>query len=109
MIDFNYRNHQFLIRECHTQEIYLEFPKDLLSTEWNGKGGEGAIKIILSRLKWKNDSMIRIINENDLDTLFEIVSTGEDKKDRYLKLVSIVKIDNLHENRIRRDSPHLIC
>ena len=90
----------------------MKIPKDLLNTTWNQKDGEGPIKIICSRLTWVSESRICIINEENLDAIFDICSTDprdEDLECRFLKLVSIVKIDNLHENRIKRDSPHLIC
>ena len=111
MIDFNYRAKQFIIRECETQNVYLRIPKDLLNTVWNGREGEGAIKIICSRMTWLSERVLRIVNEENLDCLFEMTST--DPKDetieaRHLKLLSIVKIDNLLENTIMRDSPHLI-
>ena len=70
-----------------------------------------ALKMICSRIKWENDRQIRIINESNLDCLFEMTSYDphdRDIKDRYLELLSVVKIDNLHENKLRIDSPHLL-
>ena len=62
-------------------------------------------------MTWHSEKVLRIINEENLDCLFEM--TSSDLKDdpieaRYLKLLSVVKIDNLLENTIMRDSPHLI-
>ena len=51
------------------------------------------------------------MNESNLDCLFEMKNDDpEDKhmKDRYLKLLSVVKIDNQHENMVTIDSPHLL-
>ena len=52
-----------------------------------------------------------MINQSNIDCLFEICS--EDKKDkdrskRYIKLLSCVKVDNLHENQMKLNSPHLL-
>ena len=52
-----------------------------------------------------------MINQSNIDCLFEICS--KDKKDRdrskrYIKLLSCVKVDNLHENQMKLNSPHLL-
>ena len=89
----------------------MYIPSDLISTKWNKNEGEMAIKIICSRIKWEDERILRIINESNLDCLFEMCSTDPDDKDvdaRYLKLLSVVKIDNLHENLTRIDSNHLL-
>jgi len=55
--------------------------------------------------------MLRIINEGNIECIFEICSSDPSDKDpslRYLKLRSSVKIDNEYENMTRRDSPHMI-
>ena len=89
----------------------MRIPKDLLNTDWLGKTGEGSIKIICSRLTWHSEKILHIINEENLDSYFEMCTTDPTDKDpdqRYLKLLSTVKIDNLLENKNKRDSPHLI-
>ena len=111
MIDFNFRAKQFMIRECATQNVYMRIPKDLLNTDWNGKTGDSSIKIICSRLTWLSERVLHIINEENLDSYFEMCTTDPSDQEpdaRYLKLLSSVKIDNLIENQIKRDSPHLI-
>ena len=60
---------------------------------------------------WVSEKMFRIINESNMDCLVEICTsdpTDESISDRYLKLVSAVKVDNLFENRNTRNSPHLL-
>lgn len=62
-----------------------------------------------SRISWEDENIIRVINESNLDCLFEICSTDpkdEDMKARYLKLLSVAKVDNLHGNINQLDSPH---
>jgi len=100
-----------MIRDARTQHIYMHIPGDLLRTNWGNMDGLPAIKLILSRLSWFNERTLRIVNEGNLDCLYEMCST--DPKDssieaRYLKLVSVVKVDNLHENMLIQDSAHLL-
>ena len=100
-----------MIRETRTQYVYLEVPKDLLDIEWCGQVGSGSINIIMSRIKWQSETMIRIVNESNIDCIFEIVDTNPEAnstKTRYLKLISAVKIDNQHLNMDKIDAPHLI-
>ena len=73
--------------------------------------GEPALKLILSRIKWKSDRIIHIVNASNLDCYFELCSTDESDNDptkRYLKLLSAVKIDNEFENMKKMDSPHMM-
>ena len=87
-------------------------PNDLVSMEeWDYAEGQGAIQIICSRTMWYSERQLLIINESNIECIFDLCST--DPKDenidaRYLKLVSSVKIDNEYENMRRRDSPHMI-
>lgn len=60
---------------------------------------------------WLGERRLRIINESNIDCLFDMCSTDTNDSSidaRYLKLVSSVKIDNEYENMRRRDSPHMI-
>ena len=75
--------------------------------EWDHAQGEGAIQIIASRIKWDSETMLRIINEGNIECIFEIC-TSENHSLRNLTLRSSVKIDNEYENMTRRDSPHMI-
>lgn len=87
----------------------MYIPSDLINTSWNKNEGEMAIKIICSRIKWEDERILRIINESNLDCLFEMCSTDPNDSDvdaRYLKLLSVVKVDNLHENIAQLDSNH---
>ena len=90
--------------------MYL--PGDLLSTSFGSESeGQKAIQIICSRIKWEDERRLRIVNESNLDCLFEMKNNDpEDKyiEDRYLQLLSVVKIDNQHENMVVIDSPHLL-
>lgn len=70
-----------------------------------------AIKIICSRIKWEDERILRIVNESNLDCLFEMCYEGLEDKDiesRYLKLLSAVKVDNQHENMTKLDSNHFL-
>lgn len=54
---------------------------------------------------------LKIINESNIECLFDIVSSDpqdKHKKDRRLVLMSSVKIDNEFENMVKQDSPHMI-
>ena len=54
---------------------------------------------------------MRIVNESNIDCLFEMRTTDPDDKDsakRYLKLLSAVKVDNQHENMTQLDSNHYL-
>lgn len=99
--DFDYRARQFMIKEAETQFVYLNVPKDLMSTVWNSLEGEDSLKLICSRFKWESERVFRIVNQSNLDCLFEMCTTDPADRDiskRYLKLISCVKVDNLHEN-----------
>ena len=79
--------------------MYL--PGDLVSTSFGSESeGQKAIQIICSRIKWEddpNEKRLRIVNESNLDCLFEMRNddpNDEHIEDRYLKLLSVVKIDN---------------
>ena len=74
-LDFNYRARQFEIKESRTQYIHMKIPKDLLDIEWDRKVGEDAIKLICSRISWQSETLISIINESNIECLFEIRST----------------------------------
>ena len=90
--------------------MYL--PGDLVSTSFGTESeGQKAIQIICSRMKWETERRLRIVNESNLDCLFEMRNDDPDDEfieDRYLKLLSVVKIDNQHENMNGIDSPHLL-
>ena len=108
-LDFNYRAKAFCIKEAETQFLYMYIPSDLISTAWNQSEGEMAIKIICSRIKWESERVLRIINESNIDCLFEMQSTDPEDKEpssRYLKLISTVKVDNSYENLQQLDSNH---
>ena len=79
--------------------------------EWDNAEGQGAIQIICSRISWVSEKRLRIINESNIECLFDIETSDPTDKDisaRYLKLVSSVKIDNGYENMRERNSPHMI-
>jgi len=89
----------------------VRIPKDFLTTRWDGQFGWNAIKLICSRFQWVTEKVIRFVNESNLDCLFEICTSDPEDLDvsaRYFKMLSAVKIDNLHENKKFRDSPHLL-
>ena len=81
--------------------------------EWDNAEGQGAIQIICSRIMWMTESRLKIINESNIECIFDIKSSSNhpaknNKNTRYLQLVSSVKIDNEYENMRRRNSPHMI-
>lgn len=89
----------------------MYIPKDLLDTTLSSVTSEASVKIICSRVAWKSENQLRIVNLGDIDCIFELSSTDPEDKDpdaRYLKLVSVSKIDNLHVNKLRMDVPHMI-
>ena len=97
----------FWIKESATQLIYMFIPSDLVSTQWDKNENEMAYKIICSRIKWEDERILRIVNESNLDCLFEMCYKGPKDNDvgsRYLKLLSAVKVDNQHENMTKLDS-----
>ena len=109
--DFDYRARQFMIKEAANQHIYINVPKDLMSTIWNNIEGELSLQLICSRFKWESERVFRIVNQSNLDCLFEMCTSDKNDRDinlRYLKLLSVVKVDNLHENQLKMDSPHLL-
>ena len=89
----------------------MYIPSDLISTQWNKNEGEEAIKIICSRIKWEDERILRIVNESNLDCLFEMCYKGpvdNNIDDRYMKLLSAVKVDNGHENMTKLNSNHYL-
>ena len=105
--DINFKAKRFDILCTANRHIYMKLPADLLSTEWNNLDNKQALQLICSRFKWETERRFRVINRGNFDCLFEMCSTDpldRDVSSRYLRLVSTVKIDNLHENQIRLDS-----
>ena len=65
-----------------------------------------------SRIKWVKGDRLRILNNENLDCIFEMVVKDKKGKplelwSRHLKLVSVVKVDNLYENLTKIDSQHM--
>jgi len=104
MLDFNYKDRQFEIKETRSMHVYMRIPKDLMDINWGNKAGGEAIKIVVSRIKWDDERTLRIINESNIECLFEIRSkpavlgSETQPEDRYLHLLSSTKIDNMYEN-----------
>ena len=101
--DFNYKDKVFQVRTTKDQEIYLKIPFDLIDTTWKNSTGLLTIKMICSRIKWESDTVLRIVNQSNLDCLFEMQSVSAkgvplSKNERWLKLISASKIDNLTYN-----------
>lgn len=70
-----------------------------------------AIDLILSRMRWEpcdSETRLRIVTQNNLDCIFEIEGDldTDDQSQRHLRLISVVKIDNLQTDMYRVDSPH---
>lgn len=101
-----------MVLVTETQKVYMTFPADMMTTEYGDLSEYEAIDLIFSRMKWEPDEKerrIRICTSNNLDCIFEIQATDEpdeNPEDRYLKLISACKIDNLHTDVYRQDSPH---
>ena len=69
--------------------------------------------MVFSRMKWEdqdtNERTLRIVAQSNLDCIFEIRTNDPENKDpnqRYLHLLSVVKLDNLHTDCQQIDSPH---
>ena len=66
----------------------MNIPTDLINTvisvEQDGQTikieGQKAIKIICSRMKWEGERLLRIINQSNIDCLFEMKTTDPDDK-----------------------------
>ena len=71
-LDFNVSKRQFVIIAMKTQFLYMEIPKDLLSTSWKNSSNLESLKIICSRFLWISDRKFRIVNQANLDCIFEI-------------------------------------
>ena len=83
----------------------------MIDTEWNGRPDSVAIDLVLSRMRWEpvdSETRLRIVTQNNLDCIFEIEGDleSDDESQRYLRLASVVKIDNLHTDMYSVDSPH---
>ena len=87
----------------------MNIPADFISLAQDNEVSRMSIELVFSKIKWHDERTIRYLNSSNLDCLFELASTDPDDKDmnaRYLKLLSIVKIDNQHENIKKPDSKH---
>ena len=109
--EINLHKKQFNIIETANRFVYIKIPTDLIDTNWFNLESKKAIQLIVSRFKWVDDRIFRFLNKSNMDCMFEMITTdlthdGDETK-RYLKLLSCVKIDNLHENRDQLDSPHI--
>lgn len=100
------------IFKTETQEVYFSLPSDMINTEWRDLNDVQAIDMIFSRMKWVNDESelrLRIVTQTNLDCVFEICSTDMEDKDqsqRFMKLLSACRIDNMHTDNFRANSPH---
>ena len=80
----------------------------MMKTQWRDMKDEEALPLIFSRMKWVQDckeNRLHIVNESNFDCIFELIE-HPDIKQRGLKLVSCVKVDNLHTDYYKPDSPH---
>lgn len=72
----------------------------MINLEWKDRPDSVAIDLILSRMRWEpcdSETRLRIVTQNNLDCIFEIEGDLEtdDQSQRHLRLISVVKIDNL--------------
>ena len=87
----------------------MNIPNDLISLAINNEVSKLTIELLFSRIKWVDERTIRVLNSSNMDCLFKMASTDDEDRDlnaRYLKLISIVKVDNQHENLSKMDSKH---
>ena len=91
----------------------MAIPIDLLNLKSEAMESDKLITIIFSRFKWESERVFRIVNiAENLDCMFEMYSTDpldQDRRQRKLRLISTVRIDNQHENKTGLDSAHLLC
>lgn len=110
--EINFHLKHFVIIQAATRFVYMTIPADLLSIDWNNLEKKAALQLICSRFKWESERTFRIVNRSNMDCLFEMCTRDgkqdKDIKNRYLKLLSCVKVDNHHENMYKLDSPHLL-
>mmetsp|Transcript_5949 Transcript_5949/g.7208 ORF Transcript_5949/g.7208 Transcript_5949/m.7208 type:complete len:108 (+) Transcript_5949:271-594(+) len=86
----------------------MKLSKTMITTEWRDVDQDIAIELIFSRMRWEpdnNENRLRIVTQNNLDCIFEIVH-HEVKSRRKLRLLSSVSIDNLHTDVKALDSKH---
>lgn len=108
MIDYESIRKIFYIKNTMTGIWRCIIPQNILDI--NKYGGSGnALQVTASRICFLDYDKIRIINEFELDSIYEIeglLNGHEGICD--LKLISCVKIDNQFLNKRRLDEPHLI-
>ena len=86
----------------------MTIPDDMINTEWEGLPDKAAIDLIFSRMTWFKDpkeNKLRIITQANLDCIYEICEDPE-TGEPFMKLISVCRIDNLHTDVDRADSPH---
>ena len=44
-----------MVLEAATQQVYLKFPLDMITTDWGDLAEYEAIDLIFSRMKWEPD------------------------------------------------------
>ena len=71
-LDVNFQSQQLMIRKTRTQHVYMYIPNDLIRTTWQNMEGLAAIQIIFSRIKWHDEKTIRVLNEGNIDCLYEM-------------------------------------
>ena len=90
----------------------MKIPEDMIYIYKKMSSGPDGLKLLFSRMRWEpdqNERRLRILTENNLDCIFEMSSTDptdKDPKQRYLKLISVCKIDNLYTDTDNLDSHH---
>ena len=81
MLDFSQRLGQFQIKKTETMHVYLSIPNDLLSIEYDGMQGMASIKMILSRMRWEGEDLLRIVNTSSMDCIFQMATTDPEDQD----------------------------
>ena len=89
----------------------LEIPKELIELKTSAEGGgRENVVIYVSRICFIAEDMLKIVNEHQLECIFQIKeSTKSGKKGNgSLELISVVKMDNMQDNFKRLDGNHLL-
>ena len=94
--------------ETAKQTTYYRIPTTMINTDWKAAKEGKALEMIFSRMKWvldRNEIKLHIVNQSGIDCIFKLIQ-DEDPTKRGLELVSVCRIDNLHTDVVKPDSPH---
>lgn len=104
-IDFLFKLKMFVIIDTDSEQIICKIPTDMLEISIPGLENIEAIKLMASKIAFIEPDIIRVINKFDLDCFLlleddESIPPGpEGVTMKSIRLISSVKLDNLHTNK----------